>query len=528
MTATWPTHPTTPMRRLASPARRASALRLARVGLTVLFGSLAIINGQAAINAEETGRAHLHLATAGFLIYLLIECQVHLARSDAFGLLAPPFLASVFHFLFAYALGVSGTLLDPWILERFVIYQGGDPESLTNAIFLAWLAAFVMWRAYYASRAAARPIRRWLMQAPSIRKTFAPRFELVIIIQAAYFGLVVVAIGLGIFGMAGSHAARHANITILEILRLSLAAGTLSFFLILTRYFERRAAGQATWGFGVACLMLGGLHILFGALSGFKSQIIMPFLIVLLARFVATQRIGMVYIFGGFLALLAAYEVVEPFRAYLAKNDLRGEMSIGSLTEALNKSMEQKELYTHDSSISRTTQIISRLDLLGLTSVGVAYAQNGQVEQMFSDWLKESIYLAPILAFVPRLLWSDKGSYSTGIWFNQHVLGKWHDSTTSVGMGPIAQLYMASGLAGVVLGFMFLGFLQAILFEGVARSGPGGLVIYFSAIQTLVLIPTAFGPAITGMLRVLPFAFLAQLLMLRAPRVSSRSTARGR
>jgi hypothetical protein len=82
-------------------------------------------------------------------------------------------------------------------------------------------------------------------------------------------------------------------------------------------------------------------------------------------------------------------------------------------------------------------------------------------------------------------------------------------------MGPIGYLYLAGGVMAVILGFASFGVLQALIFEGVARAGAGGMIIFLSVAGTLVLIPSAFGPAISGLLSLLPFAFLAQMLFLR-------------
>jgi hypothetical protein len=125
-----------------------------------------------------------------------------------------------------------------------------------------------------------------------------------------------------------------------------------------------------------------------------------------------------------------------------------------------------------------------------------------------------------VLAFVPRFIWQNKPVYSRGVWFNQEVRGRWNDDRTSVGMGPIGFLYMAGGVVGVAMGFFALGLLQALIFEGIGRVGAGGLIIYLSVATTLVMIPSSFGLALAGVLRMLPIAFAAQWALLRRRRGS--------
>ena len=119
---------------------------------------------------------------------------------------------------------------------------------------------------------------------------------------------------------------------------------------------------------------------------------------------------------------------------------------------------------------------------------------------------------------MPRALWPSKQSIRRGSWFNQTVLGQDDDAVTSVGMGPVTFLYIAGGTALIVVGFFALGWLQALLFEGFARSGAGGLIMYLSVAMILVFIPSEVGPALTSLLRLLPLAFLSQFILLRASR----------
>lgn len=52
------------------------------------------------------------------------------------------------------------------------------------------------------------------------------------------------------------------------------------------------------------------------------------------------------------------------------------------------------------------------------------------------------------------------------------------------------------------------------MFEGLARAGAGGIVIFLAGASTLVTLPTDLGPALVGLLRLLPIAFVAQFMLL--------------
>jgi hypothetical protein len=206
--------------------------------------------------------------------------------------------------------------------------------------------------------------------------------------------------------------------------------------------------------------------------------------------------------------------VIEPFRSYLG---WRGDppASIGEAVYSLGTSIEMSEVLAHESDVSRAEAIASRFDLSGMTALAVDFVDRDLLAPDKRQEFQDSILFAPILAYIPRALWQDKYSFSPGIWFNQVVRGRWNDNNTSVAMGPIGFLYMAGGGAAVIFGFLSFGILQALVFEGIGRSKAGGLIIYLSVAGALATIPTSFGPALTGILRMLPIAFVAQFLLLR-------------
>jgi hypothetical protein len=500
---------------IAAPNR--STPRIAALACVGLFGGVAGLNIYGAMAGESLSGPGFHLIMAGLSFYLLLECLRHIRSTDALGLLAPPFLTSILHFLLAYALPAGGTLFDPWILDRFGSFYVNQSEQLSEAGLAIGLAAFCMWRGYGLALKPARKLRARLQRGRLLRRGSEPNLLAVVGLQAVYFSLVVYAISIGVFGMTGSAALREQHIALLDLLNLGVAAGSLSLFLLLTYLFRRRAAGHREVVLSVVCGLVVFLHLTVGALSGFKSQIVMPFVMLAFSRFVATRQISITFIAAACAALFFAYQIIEPFRAYIGQNDFRGAADIGKVLDALQQSQQQKDLM-HETDLSWGTQVISRFDLAGMTSVGIAFAKDNPLVDEKSAEFAESLYLSPLLAFVPRALWPDKPSYSTGVWFSNVVLGKIEDQTTSVGMGPVTWLYMLGGLLGVGLGFFAIGIVQALLFEGVARAGAGGFIVFLSAVNALVMIPTDVGPAFTGMLRLLPIAVVAQLVLLRPDR----------
>lgn len=505
---------------LVEPARHAKSLGaprpfVVRLGLAVvcilLVGSATILLTNSLFE-EDAGKAKLALIVAGFALYLFVECWLYLRRTAAFDILNPVFLASILHFFVAYVMSSVVAIHDPWVTDRFASYFVSQSEQMTDAMLLVYLAAFSMWRGYYIGRPLAKVLRRCLSHVCGLRRALQPALLPVLGLQVVYFALVAFSIDNGVFGIASGADARAANASMLDLLRTGMMAGSLALFLLLTYVFQRRADGNCERVLTALCVLLIFLNVLTGALSGFKSQIVMPFVMLAFAKFVAVQRLSLASMLAACLSLVVAYHVIEPYRAYLHSNQTASQAGVGLLLDALQESQEQRSLVV-TSSLPLASQIASRFDLMGMSAVGIAFVRGGGYVEKSAEFA-ESLYLSPILAFVPRAVWPDKPSYSSGVWFNSVVLGKTEDDTTSVGMGPVAWLYLMGGFAGVAIGFVGLGIVQALMFDGVARAGAGGMIIFLGAAMTLVMVPTDVGPAFTGMLRMLPLAFVAQFLLL--------------
>jgi hypothetical protein len=485
----------------------------------VLWGLGALLLGAGATNAAaylwppDNERGYLHLVAAGFCLYLFFECRRHVLRSDAFGLLAPPLLSSIVFAFFSFILPITASLQDSYILFRFDRYFFEPVTQISYALAIVATAIFCMWRGYGLGVKVARRFAISAKRAGYLRKEWTPRMLPLFAMQIIFILLAVTSINLGIFGIASSVEARQQNIQLLDLLNLGMAGGSLSLLLLLTVYFRRRTSRENALGLGLLCLALIVLQLIFGALSGFKSQLVMPFIMLFIAQFLATRRINPAFVVMGVAALFVAYLVIEPYRAYLGAAGLTGKAGVQTLADAMQSSRRDLADFS-GSGDPLTTQIATRFDLTLMTALGLQAADAATLDDALISNMAESIYLSPILAFMPRFIWSEKGSYTTGGWFNQLVLGAADNDATSVAMGPVAYLYFMGGIFGVVAGFLAIGFIQAMIFEGVARVGAGGVIIYMSAISTLVMLPSDVGPALTGMLRILAIAFVVQMALL--------------
>ena len=487
-------------------------LRHTRRAVMALLLSMAAINLLAALSLEAS-LPTAHLVAASLAIYLAIEAHLLLRRTDALTLLSPAFLALLFHFALSYLAGPTMAVFEPTVMTRFDFWLSDFDIALADTLILAMIAAFCMLRGYSLARRIAQGLRRSLKRMPVLRREIRPNVPLALAMQAGYLVLVAYAINIGVYGLLSTPEALERHLDAVALLKLGLAAGSLSYFMLLLHYFRRRDRASSIETAAIVALV--ALHVVLGLLAAFKSQVVFPFVIAGFAYFLTHRRLQMGFLAMALAALVVAYAVVEPFRGYLA---IRGEPpgSIVEAVEALETAFRLREqvVQHHDSSVA--ARISERVDLSGMSTLALDYVERGNLESDRRKDFQDSILLAPILAYIPRAVWPDKPSYQdVGRWFNQRVRGRWWDDTTSVGMGPIGYLYVTGGIWAVVLGFTLFGGLQALIFEGFGRSGAGGLIVYLSVAANLVLIPSAFGPVVTGVLRMLPIAFVAQMLLMR-------------
>lgn len=408
-----------------------TAISIARFGISVIFLGTAIFCVVGYLTSESG--THNHLIAAVISLYLFAECWYYLSRTDAFGLLAPVLLASIVHFFLAYLLTTAATVVDPEIQSRFAGYFSAFQDDMSAALIMVGVSAFCMWRGHYLGAGLGRKLG-WRMQSWSgLRHELVPRLPAVFSIQALYILVVVYAIAVGIFGFSSTPEARAANIALLDVISTVFAAGALSFLLIMCHLFRKHDSGEPASLLLAICVGLTILQVVIGAISGFKSQVVMPFVIIVMAQFLVRHRISLAYLSGGIFALFIAYQVIEPYRIYIMENDLRGQSDAGSMVENLQKSYEQRDIhYRSDQTV--ISQIVQRFDLAAMTALGLATFDKNVDAALKGREMAETLYLAPILAFTPRALWQDKPTYQTGVWFNRY-LGFW-ESDTSVAMGP--------------------------------------------------------------------------------------------
>ena len=424
----------------------------------------------------------------------------------------PVVLASLF--TFALAFGVTNVL---YFMPEDVIASLGLPRIATpwmnQLMLLVVLGAISMWVGY--SSGPGRSMGRMLQRSRALRKWMSPsmRINRPALYACLAAGLIAKlwSIKLGVFGYSSSYD------------QLIAAAGYTQYFAMADSLGKLALVGLALQSFGSPrathfdrqlLWVVVGYEVVFGFLSGFKSAVVMPFIIVGFVYYSQRNRFPRWLIPAIVVGLMAAYAVIQPFR--IARYDDAGFVGtdIGSIATTMTQARSIKE-YDHGADDSTTLNILARSNLTYVGSLGIEYAAKNELPPDSPAFLGD-ILLAPAHALIPRFLWDSKPLQNIGLWYTNQVVG--YGSFSSTAMSPFTYLNFAGGPLAVMLGFLLVGIFQRGLFDGFRHFGGGGLMVLFGLLGALINIDSAFNSFFVSIIRFLPILVVVQFVLLQRTR----------
>jgi hypothetical protein len=162
------------------------------------------------------------------------------------------------------------------------------------------------------------------------------------------------------------------------------------------------------------------------------------------------------------LGLAGAYLGLSIFVTYMRdRGDIRdtvwGGRSYGSRMDQLKETFSQAEFFNinEDEHLER---IDLRLNQNWLVGAAVHHIDSGRVKYAMGETL-----LQAVISLVPRAIWPGKPvSAGSGDLVTQYT-GYYFAEGTSVGVGQVMEFYINFGQAGVIFGFLFIGFIVALI-----------------------------------------------------------------
>jgi hypothetical protein len=453
------------------------------------------------------------------LIYLVIEvARIRRVQPERW-LLNPAVFCALMTFVMGYGMTNVLFFLPPEALEPL----GMVPEvlpSMVKHMFLVLLGALALFLGYWSPLAMhwSRPAavvyfqRRYLPGTNTLKPWALPVLVAVALVVRLY------AIKSGIYGFNSTKESLADSANYSQYIAMASGLGKLALILAALQVHDAKAAKRRSavrWLIGIVVI-----EVALGFISGFKSAVALPFVLLGLCQYLRTGQLNKQYIALAFVAITVAYAVIEPYRDLRSKET--GELtSVTTIVDLLMRGASGKESKRNtDESESTTLAIAARSNLTRVGAFGIEYADTHPELPAGSPAFLGDLFLAPLYAWVPRFLWSSKPMGNLGAWYNQVVLGASLSSNTSVAMGPFAYLYFAGGYLAVAVVFFLIGMLQrTFLFVLTPFTRSSGTVVFLSILQLLGTIDSSILGLLITLFRDVPILLVVMLLIYqrRAP-----------
>lgn len=449
------------------------------------------------------------------IIYLAFEInQVRHLQPERW-LINPIVLCSLMTFVLAF--GVSNIIY--FLPQNAIKFFNLTPEitpEMNKLMFLVVVGALAMWFGYWSPIAG-----RLSVLGPMIKfrdRIFIfdsePKAWVLPALVLISFISRVVSIQLGIYGYSSNYEQLIAAASYSQYLALAGSLGKLALVLSALKYYSpQKNLRVKIWFLGILIS-----EVTFGFMGGFKSAVIMPFIIIFLVKYIKTDRVPRNLLIAIPIVLIIAYAVIEPFRSIknLADKYQGGYQSTSVLNIGSTVFQAVKFAYSGADTREKSTFIVgimARSNLTSNGSKGIEFADINKNLPEGSPQFLNGILLAPVYAWVPRFLWEGKPIWDTGLWYTQTVMGYGHDSSTA--MGLFTYLYFAGGLIAVFASLFCLGVFYRIFFFFTRpwMSNAGATVFLGMTSSICMIAEGAFNGVMVSIFRELPILIIIVALM---------------
>jgi hypothetical protein len=515
-------HPQLPLSDYAGPigtAQRWHALsvrqrlQMKQRNLLIWVNCLLFVIVAALYLAAKAGWITREMCFVSLSIILLgyLAFEINLLRRDyvnPYWPINPVVLASFVTFVLQF--GITNLL---YFFPEDILTKIGSNHEVTEAMnylmLLVLLGAFAMWRGYRSRISVA--VSKVVSKNSGLNNIFKRSYHLRPFFLAACVGLSLLSrlggIWLGVYGYSSEYSLLYDLAKYTQYLALGESLGKVALISIALQYYSQEVRKLPV----LTLYTLLAYEVFFGLLSGFKSQIAMPFIIVGLCKFYQQRKFHVWVVGAVFISVIAGYLVVEPFRI-VRYQDPGFE---GRTVSGIYRSMLDRDTFyepTRDDLLSIFPKFISRINLTYIGSLGIEYADAGPLPDGSPDFLR-NIFLAPAHAVVPRIIWESKPYQDIGQWYTRVVLG--HNTLSSTGMSPFTYLYFAGGIVSVFLGFFFVGIAQRTWWDAFFHRGSGPALLFFGMLGALVVIDSAFDSFFVSLFRMTPLLLIVQYGLFR-------------
>jgi hypothetical protein len=478
------------------------------ISFSILFSILVLFEKN--IGGGNTFVIKSFLLTA----FVLYEITKIIDKKDLRTFFNPYVAACIITFIFGF--GITNLIyIIPNEFYDNLIYISFGPyafDSLNNAMDSAILAAVAMTIGYKTNLGNSLYTFLFIKNyklLKYLRNSFKLNFLFFNISVISSVAARLYAIYMGVYGYSSTTAALQAASNISQILYYAGNIGLLNLIVISVLYLKNRNDGRIKLLFYIVLIV----ELLFGVLSGSKSPIVLPVLIMFSTYIFINNRIKKTYIILTIFLIFFAYAIIEPFRS-IRSQDLAYESNPSYIIETMEYSYKMnkgRQLAEEVNPTSVFMRFLSRQNYILDAAKAIEYANKFKLGKEDPDFRYRLISI-PLQAYVPRMFWPGKSEENIGGWFAQKVWAR--PPGTSIAMTPIGFLYFSGGNILIFFFFVIFGILQKFL-ANFMNKGVGSLIIFLALLLTLAQIDSVVNGMFVSLLRTIPFLIIYQALILK-------------
>lgn len=420
---------------------------------------------------------------------------------------------------FLHLLPTASALALPFLPEELQTGVGFDPFSDQWAVRYEWLnlvGVVSLWTGYWSG--VAHWGARWVASSTLLHRVIRPALSLnvgvALVLVLVSSGFRLLTIRLGLYGYSASPERRELAEAYSQYLAMAGDLGKVVLVAVSLATFEGKIR---KWP--MLALLL--TETVFGVLSGFKSAVVLPFVIVGLCAYGIRGRLPAILVPSVAAGVFVAYALIQPFREARFKEFEFDETSVSSIVDTFVASRDSAYAQAEpDGPVARTTaSLFVRVSDVATAANGIEFAARWDVLPEGSPEFLKDIALSPLYSVVPRLIWEGKPINDVGVWYTQVVMGE--GTTSSTAMYPVTYLNFAGGAVAVVLGFLAVGIIQSALFRGVSAHRGAAVFLAVCLSGSLGHVDSVYYSFFISLIRNLPLLFALQWLLFRDERAAS-------
>lgn len=493
---------------------------LLRLPVAAISALLIVISYVAGV---VSGRTVFFCLTLLLLTYNVLEFTQVRRNFPRSWLLHPLVLASFLTFCLPFGIcNVLFTLPDQTL--SLVDIDSHVSTSMVKIMWLVLLGSVSLWIGYrlpvfkmLTSAKACRRATRWL------RNRDAPRAMAVPALGVVALGARLMQVHLGVYGYSANPDRLLLMSDVTQYLSMAASLGPVALTVASLSFFDATECKRPTVKFWFFLVL--AIEVTFGVLSGFKSQVAIPFIVAGVCKYVRAGRIPVVWIVGFFAALVMAYAIIEPFREYKNTDRAFSGTTLTGITDAFEASRETAQSSSSTGTAPVWLHVLTRSSKTYVGSLGIAYRDD-------HDWLPEgspaflrNLLLAPLYAVIPRILMPDKPTGTLGAWYTSAVVGQYW-SMSSTAMSPVTYLYFAGGITAVASGFAFFGgLLRLLYFWTQPHDVASRIFVYLVLLPQMTQIDSAVDGMLVGLIRTIPLLLVLNYFVYKRSTIPRTSGA---